>query len=145
MQSFVYPATLTPATKDGGFVVRFVDFPEAITQGESIQDALQEAVDCLEEAVANRIVMDLPLPFPSTIQEEQYAITLPIQMAAKSSLYLAIKETGITKVELAKKLGYDEKEVRRLLDPHHASKIPRIESALHAVGKQLVVGFQSVA
>ncbi len=48
-------------------------------------------------------------------------------------------------VELAKKLGYDEKEVRRLLDPHHASKIPRIESALHAVGKELVVGFQSVA
>lgn len=145
MQNFVYPATLTPDTKDGRVVVRFVDFPEAITQGENIQDALQETADCLEEAVANRIVMDLPVPAPSAINEGQYAVTLPIQMTAKAALYLAIKESGITKVELAKKLGYDEKEVRRLLDPHHASKIPRIESALHAVGKQLVVGFQAAA
>ncbi len=145
MQNFVYPAILIPETKDGGFVVRFVDFPEAITQGEDLQDALQEAGDCLEEAIANRIVMDLPLSLPSSIQDGQYAITLSIQMAVKSALYLAIKEAGMTKVELAKKLGYDEKEVRRLLDPHHASKIPRIESALHAVGKELVVGFQSVA
>lgn len=56
MQNFVYPATLTPDIEDGGFVVRFVDFPEAITQGESVQDALQEATDCLEEAIANRII-----------------------------------------------------------------------------------------
>ena len=34
MDCFVYPATLTPDTKDGGFVVRFADVPEAITQGE---------------------------------------------------------------------------------------------------------------
>jgi antitoxin HicB len=141
----VYPAILTPDIEDGGFVVRFVDFPEAITQGESIQEALQEAADCLEEAVANRIIMDIPIPTPSAIAEGQYAVTLPARMAAKAALYLAIKESGITKVELAKKLGYDEKEVRRLLDPHHASKIPRIESALHAVGKQLVVGFQAAA
>ena len=30
MQTFVYAAELTPDETDGGFVVTFVDFPEAI-------------------------------------------------------------------------------------------------------------------
>ncbi len=55
MQSFVFPANLT-ADKDGGFVVAFADLPEAITQGEDAKNALSEAADCFEEAIANRIV-----------------------------------------------------------------------------------------
>ena len=145
MQRFVYPATLTPDNKDGGFVVNFIDLPEAITQGDNVDNALLEAADCLEEAIANRIAMGLPIPSPSTIKKGQYSVALPAQMAAKAALYLAIQEIGISKVDLAKRLGCDEKEVRRLLDPHHSSKIPRIESALHAVGKQLIVGVETAA
>ncbi len=37
----------------------------------------------------------------------------------------------------------DEKEVRRLLDPRHASKMSRLEFALAALGQQLVVGVQA--
>ena len=32
---FMYPVTLTPDKKVGGFVVTFTDIPEAITQGET--------------------------------------------------------------------------------------------------------------
>jgi antitoxin HicB len=38
-------------------------------------------------------------------------------MAAKAALYLAMREAGISNVQLARKLGCDEKEVRRMLDP----------------------------
>jgi len=145
MQSFVYPATLTPEKEDGGFVVKFIDIPEAITQGENIEDSLVEAADCLEEAIANRIVMGLPIPNPSPTKKGQYAVPLPVQMAVKAALYLAMQEIGITKVELARRLDCDEKEVRRLLDPHHFSKLPRIEAALSAVGKQLIVAVQTAA
>ena len=139
MQSFIYPVNLTPDKDDGGYVVKFIDLPEAITQGETVNDALLEATDCLEEAIANRIAMGLPIPNPSSAKSEQYIVPLPALMAAKAALYMAIQEIGISKVDLAKRLGCDEKEVRRLLDPHHSSKIPRIESALHAVGKNLIV------
>lgn len=142
MLQFVYPVTITPDLQDGGLVVQFVDFPEAITQGETLPEALREAVDCLEEAVANRIALNLPLPVPSVFAKEDANVTLPVQMAVKAALYSAMQEVGITNIELAQRLGYDEKEVRRLLDPHHASKIPRIETALQAVGKQLVIGCQ---
>lgn len=145
MRSFIYPVILTPDDEDGGFVVKFIDFPEAITQAENVDDALLEAADCLEEAIANRIAMGLPIPDPSPAKSGQYSVPLPAQMTAKAALYLAIQEAGISKVDLAKKLGCDEKEVRRLLDPHHSSRIARIESALHAVGKKLIVGVETAA
>ena len=145
MHNFVYPAILTPDKQDGGLVVTFRDLPEAITQGESIKEALLEAADCLEEAIANRIAMDLPIPSPSRTSKSDYPVSLPIQMAAKAALFLTIREINITKVELAKRLQCDEKEVRRLLDPRHPSKLPRIEAALAAVGRQLVVQLQNAA
>jgi len=145
VQNFIYPVSLTQEKVEGGFVVRFVDLTEAITQGENVDDALLEAADCLEEAIANRIAMGLPIPNPSTTKKGQYSVPLPAQMAAKAALYIAIQEIGISKVELARKLGCDEKEVRRLLDPHHSSKIPRIEAALSTMGKQLIVGVQTAA
>jgi antitoxin HicB len=49
---FIYPAALTPDEADGGFVVTFRDWPEAIAQGDTLPAAMLEAVDCLEEAVA---------------------------------------------------------------------------------------------
>jgi antitoxin HicB len=124
-------------------VVTFADVPEAITQGEAVEDALRGAADCLEEAIANRMVMGLPLPPPSPIKKPHYAVPLPAQTAAKAALYIALQEAKITKAELAKRLQCDEKEVRRLLDPRHPSKLPRIESALAAVGQRLIVGLQS--
>ena len=124
-------------------MVRFLDLPEAITQGEDVQDAVGEASDCLEEAIVNRMVMGLPIPKPSRIKKGHYAVLLPAQTATKAALYVALQESAISKMELARRLQCDEKEVRRLLDPRHPSKLPRIESALAAVGQKLVVGLQA--
>ena len=140
MQSFIYPVALIPDNNNDGFVVRFIDLHEAITQGENVDDALSEAADCLEEAIANRIELSLPIPDPSLTKSGQYAVPLHAQMAAKVALYMAVQEIGISVADLARKLGCDEKEIRRLLDPHHSSKIPRIEAALSIMGKQLIVG-----
>lgn len=143
MQQFVYPACLTPEEQDGGFVVTFTDLPEAITQGEDVSDALRQGADCLEEAIAGRIRRHDGIPEPSPVSRASYAIPLPAQTAAKAALYLAIGQAGITQVELATRLHCDEKEVRRLLDPRHASKLSRLELALAALGHQLVVGMQT--
>ena len=143
MRAFAYPAVLT-AEEEGGFMVTFVDLPEAITQGESVEEALREASDCLEEAIANRVITGLPIPRPSRVKKGQYPVHLPAQTAAKAALYVAMRESGMTKVDLAKRLHCDEKEIRRLLDPRHPSKLPRIESALAAVGQHLVLGVTEV-
>jgi antitoxin HicB len=135
---FTYPVTLMPDEADGGFVVTFKDLPEAITQGETMAEALAEAADALEEAVAGRIRRGDPIPDPSPTGDRP-TVPVPAQTAAKAALYLALRETGISKAELAVRLGCDEKEVRRLLDPRHPSKLPRIQKALAALGKGLSV------
>jgi antitoxin HicB len=145
MEQFVYFAILTPDMQDGGFVVTFVDLPEAITQGETEAEALREAADCLEEAMANRIVSGLPIPPPSRPKRGQYAVPVAAQTAAKVALYIALRDARITTVELAKRLHCEEKAVRRLLDPRHPSQLSRIEAALATVGHRLVVSLQSAA
>jgi antitoxin HicB len=91
MRSFVYPAKLT-REKKGGFKVQFPDLPEAITSGKNRADALLQAADCLEEAVAGRIANGLDLPAPSRTGKRQVQVALPATMAAKAALYLAIQE-----------------------------------------------------
>jgi len=54
-----------------------------------------------------------------------------------------MKEARVTNVQLARRLGVDEKEVRRLLDPHYASKLPRIAQAVALLGKRLVIGLEA--
>jgi antitoxin HicB len=145
MDQFVYPATLTPDVQDGGFVVTFMDVPEAITQGDDVPEALQHAADCLEEAMAGRIRRHDDIPKASPVRAGHYAVALPAQTAAKTALYVALRQAEITQVELAARLQCDEKEVRRLLDPRHASKLSRLETALALLGQQLVVGVQPVS
>ena len=144
MRGFQYPATLTPEKK-GEFLVRFPDLPEAITSGVDRRDALVQAVDCLEETIAGRIVDGLEIPQPSSSRRNPLLVTLPATMAAKTALYLAMREAKMKKTELALRLGCDEKEVRRMLDPRHPTKLARIQQALEVLGKHLIVSFEERA
>jgi antitoxin HicB len=134
---FVYPAKFRRQRRS--VLVRFPDLPEALTEGRDERDAVAQAADCLEEAIAGRIRRGDAIPEPSQRRTGCRMIPVPAPMAAKAALYLALREAGITRLELARRLGCDEKEVRRLLDPRHPSKLPRLEQALAQLGKRLAV------
>ena len=137
-KQFNYPVKFLKQ-KEGGVLIRFPDFPEAITQADSKEEAFREAIDCLEEAIANRIEMKLDIPNPSSIKRGQHRVLFHVIFAAKLALYLALRERKITNTALAEKLDCDEKEIRRLLNPHYCSKLPRIEQALWVLGKRLQI------
>jgi antitoxin HicB len=140
---FSFFASLTP--DDGGFLVRFRAVPEAITWGANRAEALAMAADCLDEALAARINGDLEIPPPGARRRGDVAIDASALMAAKTALYLALRECGISKSSLARRLGVDEKEVRRLLDPRHASRLSAIADAARALGKRLIIDMQDAA
>ena len=144
MRTFLYPAILTPDTEHGGFVVTFPDVPEGITQGDDIPEALKQAADCLDEAVAGRIRRHEPIPEASAVGPDQYAISLPISTGLKAALYLALQQAKITQSELAAHLHCDEQEVTRLLDPRRTANLSRLELALKALGYQLVLEMQAM-
>ena len=145
MRSLAYPATLKPDREAGGFTVTFPDLPEAITQGEDRLDALDQAADCIEEAIAGRIRRGDEIPTASKAKAGHTVVPVPPLMATKAALYLAMREAKMSNVKLAKQLGCDEKDVRRMLDPRHRSRITALQSALAALGKQIVVAVENAA
>lgn len=144
MHNFVYPAKLT-AERGGEVTVQFRDLPDAITFGENRAEALAQAADCLAEAVAGRISDGLDIPHPSRPRRREALIALPAPMAAKAALCLAIREKGLSNIAVARRLGLDEKEIRRMLDPRHATRLSRIQDVLANLGKRLVVSLDNAA
>lgn len=51
MNRFQYPVMLTPA-EQGGYVVTCRDLPQLVTQGDTEQDALEQAADAMDEVFA---------------------------------------------------------------------------------------------
>jgi antitoxin HicB len=137
MRLFTYAVKLTLQKGEGGYVVSFRDLPEAITQGDTIEEALAEAADCLEEAIAGRIDDRREIPTPSSARRGEWTVSVPPSMALKAAVYLAVREAGISNSELARRMQLDEKEARRILDPHHPTKLPKIEAALAALGRHV--------
>ena len=141
MDRFEYAVSLK-ASDEGGFVVTCRDLPQLITQGDDLAHALSEAADAMDEVFAAYLQGGLHFPAPSRARKGENIVSPTAETMAKAALYVAMTEAGITKVELAKRLGVDEKEVRRLLDPHYGSKLPRIAQAISLLGHRLVIGLE---
>lgn len=142
MNRFEYPVLLTPAD-EGGYVVTCRDLPQLVTQGETVEDALEQAADAMDEVFATYLLAGIDFPAPSKPRRREHLVSPLAETVAKAALFVAMRQAGISKVQLAKRLGVDEKEVRRLLDPHYGSKLPRIAKAIHLLGQRLVIGVES--
>lgn len=137
MQRFTFPVVLTPDKKAGGFVVTCRDVPELVTQGETIEDAVNQAEGALEAAIEMRIEDGMSIPVPSARKRGERLACVPVGTAMMAALYVSMRKQNVSKAELARRLGLDEKEARRMLDPRHETKVPTLERALHALGKRV--------
>ena len=140
-----YPASFLPEANGKGLHVRFPDLPEALTGGDDLADALLEATDCLAEAIAGRIARGDRIPPPSKAKRGQRLVSVPLYLVPKLALYLAIRERGIPNTELARRLGVSETVVRRMLNPKHDTRPEKLQAALVALGKRIVVTFEDAA
>ena len=132
-----WPVTLI-AAEEGGFVVNFPDFPEGWSQGDSHEEALTQAADLLETMIANYMAEDWDLPDPSLAAGSPLVPLAPL-VAAKVELYRAIRRAGITKGELAHRIGMSPQQAQRLFDIRHVSRLDQIDAAMRALGRRLVV------
>ena len=134
---FMYPVTLTPDKKDGGFVVTFTDIPEAITQGETEDEALAAAKDALESALDFYFEDKRAVPAPSKAKRGQHVIELPASLSAKILLLNEMIAQNVRPAELARRLHTTPQEVNRLTNVRHTTRIDGIAAALQALGKHL--------
>lgn len=139
MRAYVYRAEFERGAKRG-HVVSFPDVPEAIRQGRDLAEARAMAEEALGLALLTYAARSLPLPKPRAKGGKFVQIAVAPDVAAKLAVLEAFAAAGISKSELARRIGKDGKEVRRILDPKHATKLPSLVEALRALGKRLVVG-----
>lgn len=134
---FKYPVTLTLDKKDGGFVVTFKDVPEAITQGDTVPQALAAAKEALETALDFYFEDKRAVPAPSKPKRGQHVIELPASLSAKMLLLNEMIAQNVRPAELARRLKTTPQEVNRLTNVRHTTRIDSIAAALQALGKQL--------
>lgn len=132
---FLYPVTLK--RDSGGFVATFKDIPEAITQGDTVQETLDAAKDALETALDFYFEDHRAVPLPSKPKPEQPVVELPASLAAKILLLNEMIEQRVRPAELARRLKTTPQEVNRLTNVQHTSRIDGIATALKALGKRL--------
>lgn len=131
-----YPVQLGP---DGdSFLVTFPDIPEAITFGNTEEEALAHAVDALETALSFYVEKRKPLPEPSNMPDLPTVSPSALE-CLKLGIYQEMLSQGIRKAELARRLGWKGPQVDRLFDLEHASKFDQLEAAAKALGKHIEV------
>jgi antitoxin HicB len=140
-----YPARFVRDKETGGFVVTFPDVREAITEGESFEEAMQSAEEALELALTFYVEASKDLPKPGPLKRGMRMVSVPPLSEAKLILYEALRSAGIKKIELARRLRCSPSQVDRLLDIQHKSKLDQLQAAFAALGKRLSIHVQDLA
>ena len=130
---------------EGGYLVTFPDVPEAITGGATMADARSNAAEALGLALRGIVGLGRPLPSSATWGEDLHPISVEPNVAMKLALVEAFRDSGMSKTELAARLGKAETEARRILDPDHPTKLATMQTALAALGKTVIVTVRDAA
>ena len=131
-----FPVEFSPV-EDGAIMATFPDLG-GVTQGDDEAEALREAEDLLVEVIKGRIAHGEDIPEPSA-PDGRRVVAVPPVLVAKIELYVAWREAGISKAELARRLGWHPPQVGRLFDVDHNSRIDQVDAALNALGRRLIV------
>lgn len=130
-----FPAKIEP---DGdGFMVSFPDIPEALTCGDTYDEAVSMAHDALLTAMDFYFEDRRAVPEPSKAAKGQVLISLPASVSAKVLLLNEMVRQNVRPIDLASRMGTTKQEVNRLTDLKHATKIDTIAKALEAMGLDL--------
>lgn len=125
------------------FLVTCPAFPEVTTFGKTEEEIQHAALGAIEEAIAARISYGERLPVPAAGNapgRNSLFVKLPAMTALKLQLYVVLRESGTTRAELARRLGWHREQVDRLFRLDHASRLDRIEAAFRALQRELDVG-----
>jgi len=137
-----YRVELTADDNDT-FLVTCPDLPVVVTFGETEAEAVRQAVDAIEVALASMIADSEEIPRPSDGPGQ--FVALPLMTTLKLNLYWALRESGLTRAELTRRLGWNRESVDRLFRLDHRSRLEQIEAAMTVLGKTFDVEVRRAA
>jgi len=134
---------------NGTLLVTCPSFPEVTTFGEDKAQAWRNAMGAIEEAIAARIADGDDLPRPATASEVKkhkgLFVTMSIMTALKAQLYISLRASGMTRAELARRLGWHREQVDRLFRLDHASRVNQFADAFAALNQEVDIRVREMA
>jgi antitoxin HicB len=134
---WAYPLTIE-SDDNGTLLVSFVDIPEGHTFADNEDEITACATDCALTALEGYMKDRRPIPTPSR-EFTGRAVVLPPLAVAKIELYEAMRNAGVRKAELARRLRWHMPQVDRLLSLRHGSRLEHLEAALTVLDHRLEV------
>ncbi len=131
-----YPYTVTPQ-KSGGYLVKFVDFEEAITEGDTLEEAAFNAAEVLSGIMAYRLEHNQSVPEPSAGK----LLARP-SAAVQSAMLLRQARGDRPLADMARALQTSWAAAQRLEDPHHWPSLKQLDRAASFLGKRLVLSLE---
>jgi antitoxin HicB len=131
-----YPAVLEPEAS-GGFFVRFVDVEGAMTDGETLDEALFNASEALSGVLGWMLDENRPIPDPSPAGEGMHLVAPDARTQA--ALLIRRARGNRSLAELARSLQTSWPSAQRLENPRHSPTLRQLEKAAAVLGKRLVL------
>ena len=137
-----YPAKITHEKEDSSYLVEFIDFPEAITEGKSFDEAFFNASEVLTLTIEGRIEEEIDIPKPSK-QENDWEMIAPSVCAQSALLVRWLKaQREQTTAEIARGLNTSWPAASRFENPKHWPSLRQLEKVAGTLGQQLVISME---
>jgi antitoxin HicB len=135
----LYPAIFEYNRTEKRYTVRFPDLSEAVTVGETLEEASFNASEVLTLTLEDRIDEGMEIPRPS---HSKGAKLIAPSARAQAAILMRWAKGEHTTAEIARTLKTSWPAVARLEDPHHWPNLRQLERAAAAVGKRLVISLE---
>lgn len=133
----IYPARFQKEP-EGGYFVQFIDIPEAMTDGDTIEEAELNAREALSGILGFRLDNGQEIPYPSLAEGDDVRLIAPD--AQVQSALLIRKERGDQPLSvLARALDTSWPAAQRLENPHHWPTLRQLDRAAAVLGKRLIL------
>ena len=126
------------------YIVTFRDIPEAITCGDTLEEARIMATDALLTALEFYFEDRRLIPMPTKAEKGEELIGLPPIAVAKILLLNELIKQNVSNSELASRMHTTSAYIHKLIHLNYAVKIDMIDAALNQLGKQLEINLAPI-
>lgn len=138
----LYPAQISFDKDDSRYLVKFPDMPEAITEGESEEEAFFNASEVLTLAIEGRLEERLEIPQPSQCIGEHVLISPSARAQAALLIKWAKMHGDHSTSEIARSLNTSWPAISRLESPKHWPSLRQLEKVANVLGQQLIISME---
>ncbi|WP_122423065.1 type II toxin-antitoxin system HicB family antitoxin [Pseudomonas viridiflava] len=141
----MYQYPLTQHQEPTGVWLSCPDIPEMNASGDTLAEAWDEALNGMESALSLYVDQRRKIPQASAAPGSGPVLRLPALTVAKIMLWNSLLDEGVSRAELARRLGCSRQVVDRLVDFLHTSKIEQVERALAELGRRITLTIEHAA